>query len=157
MKRSNIRSRKCGSLVVVLLTAFVACGRGERQATVAPTRIVDGNLCSIPGGPTNEPTSTDPARSSKWEEVVTLKGVGPTELQPFRIRGDCPHWRARWTCQSGPLRATFSPPLRRTPPLIDTDCPATGEASALIPGDVRLKIEAQGAWEITIDQQLPSS
>jgi hypothetical protein len=49
---------------------------------------------------------------------------------------------------------TVSPPPRRSATLIDAACPGTGEAFALVPDEVRLKVETAGPWEVIVDQQV---
>jgi len=90
----------------------------------------------------------------RWETVTTLAGTGPAEPAEFKILADSIQWRARWTCDTGQLRITTDPPPRRPAALVDSACPGKGEGFAVVSGDVRLKIEATGPWQVVVDQQV---
>lgn len=144
--RSPRPARPVAGLVALLLLAVTAgCGQSDEAGSVATT---------TPGGATT--TSTAPVERSapRWETVTTLSGAGPSRTEPFPILPGAIQWRARWQCESGPLRITTVPPPRRGTPLVEGACPGKGEGYSIVTGAVRLVIEAAGRWDVTVDQQL---
>lgn len=131
--------------VLVLLVA--ACGEdtGSGSAPITPPP---------PSTTIGEPTTTVVRGAPRWETVTTLRGTGPAEPPAFPILKDSIQWRARWSCETGRLRITTDPPPRRDKPLVDDACPGKGEGFAIVTGDVRIKIEATGPWEVIVDQQI---
>lgn len=131
-------------LIVVLSLAGCQGSDDEGAATVAPS------------APSSTTASTEPVERSapRWETVTTLSGDGATETEPFRILADAIQWRARWQCDGGHLRVTTVPPPRRKTPLVDAPCPGKGEGFSIVSGAVRLVVEAEGKWGLTVDQQV---
>lgn len=143
--------------LVAALGLSASCGGGEKpgaRPTTVASRAADTNVCMVPAAPGNASGITVVRGTPRWETVATLKGLGPGQLAPFRIRNDCLQWRARWSCETGRIRVNINPPPRRSPTLIDAACPGTGEAFAIVPDDVRLHVDASGPWEVIVDQQV---
>lgn len=142
-------------LALVLLSVItVACGEQSRP-TSRPTSIAT-STCSVPAA---EPTPHGPGTTlrrgaPRWETVTRVSGSGSAKLPAFQIRPDCIQWRARWNCATKRLRVTTDPAGRRPSALIDDACPGSGEAFAILPGQVSLGIETAGPWELAIDQQV---
>ncbi len=138
-----------GGLVVALVLVLLAAGCGG-----------DGGGGSTPTTPA--PASTAPPEAAttvvrgapRWETVTTSKGIGPTEPPAFSILKDSIQWRARWACDTGRLLITTDPPPRRGTPLVDAACPAKGEGFAIVSGDVRIKVDTPGSWDVIADQQV---
>ncbi len=142
-----------GALLVValvLVLAATACGGGDPSAS-APTTRPPASTASTSAG-----AGTTVVRGApRWDTVTTLKGTGATVTEPFTILKDSIQWRARWSCDGpGQLRITTDPPPRRPSPLVDGACPGKGEGFAIVSGDVRLKVEATGPWQVAVDQQV---
>lgn len=107
-------------------------------------------------GPAAAPvTAADPEetvlRSQPWwQEVAVLEGEGPTTTTPFTVDGGAIQWRATWTCRTGRLVVAGSSP----DPLVDAACPGTGSGYSTETGTTSLRVEADGPWELRIEQQL---
>lgn len=134
------------ALALVLLVA--ACGDDSGTASAPTTKAP---VTSVASG---EPATTVVHGGPRWETVNTFTGTGPTETATFKILPDSIQWRARWKCDTGHLKITTDPPPRRPAALVDGACPGKDEGFAIVNGDVRLKIEADGPWEVTVDQQV---
>lgn len=136
-------------VAVVVALGAAACGDGDGSAA-PPTTPAPATT----GPPADGPATTVERGAPRWETVVTLKGTGAAEPPGFEILADSIQWRARWKCETGQLRVTTDPAPRRPAPLVDAACPGSGEGFAIVSGDVRLKIEAAGPWEVIVDQQI---
>ena len=142
-------SRRGGPLVIALVVVLAAagCGAEDEGGSTATTRPPAAS-------PSTGPTTIVERGAPRWETVTTLTGTGAFESPSFSILPGSIQWRARWKCDTGRLRALTDPPPRRPAPLIDDACPGKGEDFAIVTGDVRLKIEADGPWEVIVDQQI---
>ena len=143
-------------VAAVVALAAPACGSGRsgengtaRPATTAPA--------STAGGPTLDgttPAAGATKAAARWETVTTFSGTGASETPEFQILPAAIQWRVRWTCETGRLRITTSPPPRRPPPMVDEGCPREGTGFSILSGGVRLVVEATGAWRAVVDQQV---
>lgn len=86
-----------------------------------------------------------------WQEVVVLEGDGSTTTEEFTIASAAIQWRATWTCRSGRLTVT---PGGGSEALVDDGCPGAGSGYSTETGTTRLRVDAQGPWELRIEQQL---
>jgi hypothetical protein len=147
-------ARRGGLPVVALVLVLVAAACGGGASTAAPPSTVPPASTTS----TSARGATTVVRGApRWETVTTLKGTGATVTEPFTILADSIQWRARWSCDGpGQLRVTTDPPPRRPAPVIDEACPGKGERFAIVNGEVRLKVEAAGPWQIAVDQQVDS-
>lgn len=129
--------------------ALAGCGGSDDAGTRARTAPAST-------GPRATTGTTAPVERSapRWETVVTLSGEGASTTDPFHILPGAIQWRARWECESGPLRITTVPPPRRGAPLVDGSCPGKGEGYSIVPGSVHLVIDAAGRWDVIVDQQV---
>ena len=136
------------ALAVVLVLAAAACGKDDGSASTPTTKAPATTVAS------GEPGTTVVHGGPRWETVTTFTGTGPTDTAPFKILPDSIQWRARWKCDTGQLKITTDPPPRKPAALVDAACPGKGEGFAIVSGDVHLKVEASGPWEVIVDQQV---
>lgn len=128
---AGVRDRLLGSAVAAPAAVAVSRNAGP-TAAVAPVRTV---LRSEPW----------------WQGVRTLQGTGPETVPGLAIAGDALQWRAAWSCQTGHLKVTAA---GRPRPLLDADCPGTGTGYATTTGTTNLRVQADGPWQIKVDQQV---
>jgi hypothetical protein len=86
-----------------------------------------------------------------WQEVAVLEGDGATTTEPFTVDDGAIQWRATWTCRSGTLAVTAG---GAPEPLVEDDCPGTGVGYSTETGATSLRVDAGGAWELRIEQQI---
>ena len=139
---------------LLFATLLIGCGdKAGDGATSAPTTAATSREA--------QPPCDEPEQQSapRWETVTTLRGEGSLTTDAFSVLCHAIQWRARWTCPSGHLKVESIPPPRRGEPVIDEGCDGTPvdknpPGYSAKSGDVRLKVEASGPWEIVIDQQI---
>ncbi|MGH9183697.1 MAG: DM13 domain-containing protein [Acidimicrobiales bacterium] len=136
-----------GVLLAVAVVA-VACGGGggggQAGATGSPFSTVQ-TASSVP------PQHATP----RWEVVTTLSGAGSGLTEAFSIDPGSIQWRVRWRCESGTLAVAAVPAPSRGGALVEeSSCPGAGEGYSVEAGQVRLDIQAAGAWEATVEQQV---
>lgn len=143
------RLRRAGG--ALLLTLFIgACGGNDNvgQPTVTVRGPADAGLTTLattPGAPKAAP---------RWEQLAAFTGSGPTDTATFTVAPGAIQWRVTWTCDTGTLKMTPEPPLKKPRLLVSGACKARGEDYAIEPGEHRLKVEATGPWTATVDQQV---
>ncbi len=107
-------------------------------------------------GPAAVPAPTEPAEtvlSSQpwWQGVAVLEGVGPASSEPFTVADGAIQWRVSATCEGGSVTV-------RSPsgdePLIQGTCGATDVGYGTDPGPMALQVEADGAWQVRVEQQV---
>ncbi len=86
-----------------------------------------------------------------WQGVTTLSGVGPMTAPAFAVADGAVQWRLKWTCQEGRLTVTAP---GRSRPVVDDKCPATGIGYGTPTGSVSLTVQAEGPWQMQVDQQV---
>jgi hypothetical protein len=86
-----------------------------------------------------------------WQEVAVIEGDGATTTEPFTVDDGAIQWRATWTCRSGTLAVTAG---GAPEPLVEDDCPGTGVGYSTETGATSLRVDAGGAWELRIEQQI---
>jgi hypothetical protein len=132
--------------VTVLVAVLAAAGCGRPEANPQAEK---------PGIGVPPETSADvPRAAPRWETVSTLSSTNAGQVVPLAILPDAIQWRVRWSCESGSLRMTTTPPPRRGGPLVSALCPGKGEAFSIVTGSVQLGIEASGPWTAVVDQQI---
>ena len=139
-------------VTLVLALALAGCGGGSGDgddrapATTAPTAPAAGDT------PT---TAAAGARAAaRWATVTTFNGSGPFQSPEFTILPGAIQWRVRYTCSTGAMRITSSPPPRRPAPVVDAACPKEDTGYSIVTGAVRISIEATGQWKAGVDQQV---
>lgn len=105
-------------------------------------------------GATSATTAPAPTRLRSqpwWQEVTTLVGMGAMTAPAFTIGEGAIQWRVRWTCSSGHL-VVQAPP--RPKPLVDAACGGGEDGFSTSIGQVRMKVSAEGAWKLQVEQQV---
>ena len=124
-------------------------GTGVPQARpAAESRAADGAAAAATAA---QPQETLLRSQPWWQEVTVLRGDGATTTAPLTIDGGAIQWRATWVCRSGSLAVTAG---SDSEPLVDEDCPGTGSGYSTATGATNLRVEADGPWELRIEQQI---
>lgn len=134
-------------LPAAMLLAACSGGSGDSVVeTAVTTTTAPATLSSVPPGGVKA--------APRWETVDTFTGTGAFSSPELTILKDAVQWRVRYTCTTGTLRVTSTPPPRRPGPIVDTPCPKEGEGYSIVTGPVRISIEAAGDWKAVVDQQI---
>ncbi len=145
------RRRPATALVAALLLASCSDGGGSSSQTAATTVTT-----TAPSTPNS--VAPDGVRAApRWETVTTFTGSGAFQSPEFAILQSAVQWRVRYTCTTGMLRITSTPPPRRPGPVVDTSCPKESEGYSIVTGPVRISVEASGPWKAVVDQQVETS
>lgn len=139
--------------MVLAVVALVAgsCGGGDTAPrSPGATGAGDGTAAA----PATTTTSALPRSAPRWETVVTLEGAGPGRPAPFTVLAGAIQWRVRWSCETGSLTVTSTPPPRKNRAVVEGACPGQGEGYAIHTGEIRLDVNASGPWRAVVDQQL---
>ncbi|MDQ3354770.1 MAG: DM13 domain-containing protein [Actinomycetota bacterium] len=108
-----------------------------------------------PVAPTMESQETVLRSQPWWQGVATLEGDGATNAEPFTIDEGAIQWRVTWSCESGALTVlTVTPGAGGSEPLVESACPGTGQGYGSDSGPTSLAIEADGPWQLQVEQQL---
>ena len=139
--------RRAVLALVVVTSALAGCGNGAGGdgSRAAPATTVG---TSAPG------QSPEARAAARWETVSTFNGSGAYQTPEFAILPTAIQWRVRFTCDTGTLRVTSTPPPRRPGAVVDTTCPKEDTGYSIVTGPVRLSIEAAGQWRAVVDQQI---
>ncbi|MDQ3305711.1 MAG: DM13 domain-containing protein, partial [Actinomycetota bacterium] len=105
-----------------------------------------------PVAPRMEPQETVLRSQPWWQSVATLEGDGATESEPFTIDDGAIQWRVTWSCESGTLAVKAGG--GGAEPLVDGSCPGTGKGYGSDSGPTSLAVEADGPWQLRVEQQL---
>ena len=143
--------RRAVAFTIMAALLLAACSGGDsggsqRVGSAGPTTTADSTLSSVP---------PDGVRAApRWETVTTFTGTGAFSSPEFTILPTAVQWRVRYTCATGSLKVTSTPPPRRPAPVVDTACPKEGEGYSIVTGPVRISIETPGDWKAVVDQQV---
>lgn len=149
-----------GALMVLLLAASAAYSanfRGFRDAVPPPATRVNAAAIDRDPATANEANGQTSLRSFPWwAPVATFTGDGSTTTEGFSIDPFALQWRAMWSCESGSLSVQAQRPAGEPvgQPLADDGCPAEGDGLSVEVGDLQLAIEAEGPWEVTVEEQV---
>ena len=88
----------------------------------------------------------------RWEVLTTLRGSGE-KTAAVTVGDEAIQWRARWRCRSGPFSLVVEPPPRDSEPVTGS-CPDRGTGEYIGSGAHDLRIEADGDWRVTVEQQV---
>lgn len=86
-----------------------------------------------------------------WQGVRVLRGRGAQTTAQLPLSPAAIQWRVRWRCAGRRLSVGVPGATR---PLVQASCPGEGSAPAT---DVRrtvLRVQADGAWQLRVDQQV---
>jgi len=145
------------ALVASALVAMDPAGIRERLfGSVAPPRPAAVSRIAGAWSTTqtrrSAPGQTTMLRSQPWwESLGTLQGNGSAVAPALSIDDGATQWRLRWSCDRGELLVRMA---ARQRPLLDTSCPAHGDAYASKSGLVRLEVQATGPWRLEAQQDV---
>ncbi len=149
-----------GALMVLVLgtsAAYSANFAGFRDSVPPPAQRV--RAAAIDRDPATATASG--AKSSLrsfpwWAQVATFDGTGPETTDRFTIDEFALQWRAVWTCESGHLlvRAQRGDGEAVGQPLVDAPCPSDGTGFSVELGDLRMDVQAEGPWELVVEEQV---
>lgn len=150
MRSPRLRHGVVVGVMFAVLVALPACGSGSESGSTTeatpPVTITGGSPVTTTGAPRSAP---------RWETVRTFSGVGAGATETFSILAEAIQWRVRWRCESGTFVLTTTPPPTVRPgPIAEAPCPDEGQAFAIHTGQIRLGVQAQGAWSAIVDQQI---
>lgn len=92
----------------------------------------------------------------RWEQVARFAGNGSAE-RSFAIAPRAIQWRADWSCTSGSFRAAVGRPAQDGRTLATSSCPDVGVESSVGKGSGRLQVQATGAWQVSVKQQIDTA
>ena len=142
MLRGGRRPARLTAVAVLLLVA----GRGRlwRRTDATPAAPESGGRRAGPAADKVAP---------RWEEVARFAGTGDQRTDGFDIAPDAIQWRVTLACTDGTVRVGLDgEPVGAWP-----SCPAargTPSGSRSAPARPSLDVDATGAWEIVVDQQV---
>lgn len=126
-------------------------GRVFGSARPRPRLPAVSRQADAPTATTVVPQKTVLRSQPWWQGVTTLSGAGPMTAPAFTVADGAVQWRLKWTCQSGRLTVTAP---GRSRPVVDDSCPATGTGYGTTTGSVSLAVQAEGPWQMQVDQQV---
>jgi hypothetical protein len=127
------------AVALVVLIGTVGCGPdpSPRRAATAPSESV---------------ASTVPGRvAARWERVARFAGTGGQRTESFSIVDHALQWRVTATCTDGRLRVGLQ---GDQVPLAEPACPGRAFGFSIREGPAVLDVEADGGWEVVVDQQV---
>jgi len=131
--------------------AFGLRSRVFGSARPAPRPPAVSRLADAPTATTIPAPKTVLRSQPWWQGVTTLSGVGPMAPPAFSVSDDAVQWRVKWTCQSAQLKVTAP---GRSRPVVDAACPGTGIGYGTTTGSVSLAVQADGPWQLQVEQQV---
>ncbi|MFN2504531.1 MAG: DM13 domain-containing protein [Acidimicrobiales bacterium] len=147
--------------VIAMCAALAGCGDGDDDETAtSDTRP----SISFPSTLTTSPpilSENNPAKAApRWEQVRVVTGNSPMDLGTVNIADGAIQWRVKWSCETGNMRITSTPPPvpnRPGPVVVESNCPGQGEGFGRQTGEVRVNVQASGPWKATLEQQVDSA
>lgn len=132
----GVREQLMGSLTPEALPAAVSRGG-------------DGPVATVP----QEAEAQETVLRSQpwWQGVTTLEGTGPMTTDAFSIGDGAIQWRVTATCETGELAVSKA---EGAEPLLAGSCGTTAPGYGTQPGATRLQVQADGPWQLQVDQQL---
>lgn len=101
------------------------------------------------GGPRPDAREAYP----RWDPVANFTGSGAAQ-KSFAIAQGASHWRASWSCETGPARITVRSQLGADEVLADDDCPASGARSWSDDGTQTLDVNASSPWRVAVEEEV---
>lgn len=114
----------------------------------AVSRGGDGPVATLPQQA--EPAETVLRSQPWWQGVTTLEGTG-TATETFTVDEAAIQWRVTATCETGTMAVSA---VGDDEPLLTGSCGATLVGYGTDPGNTTLQIQADGPWQLQVDQQL---
>lgn len=129
-------------MAVLLLVAAAGCGADERPT--APPGATSGS--------TADPVADKVA--PRWEEVARFAGTGDRRTDGFDIAAAALQWRVTLACTDGTVRVGLDGDPSADALAELAACPDDTFGFSIRTGPAVLDVDATGAWEIVVDQQL---
>ncbi|MEA2972340.1 MAG: hypothetical protein QOG82_798 [Actinomycetota bacterium] len=129
-------------MAVLLLVAAAGCGADERPT--APPGATSGS--------TADPVADKVA--PRWEEVARFAGTGDRRTDGFDIAAAALQWRVTLACTDGTVRVGLDGDPSADALAELAACPDDTFGFSIRTGPAALDVDATGAWEIVVDQQL---
>ena len=147
MLTSGLRPARATTIALVLVAAATTgCRAGDGNGRVA----AGGGRVTTTAAPAGE---GDQKVAPRWERVARVTGTGDGRSDGFEIAADALQWRVTAACDDrGAVRVALAgeaAALAEVP-----DCPGTTFGFSIRTGPAALDVEATGAWEVLVDQQL---
>lgn len=122
---------------------------GSETPTPRPAAVSRGGDADGPGA--SAATQTVLRSQPWWQGVTTLSGDGPMTAQAFTIDADAIQYRVTASCSAGRLLVR-APGQQRA--VLDSACPSSEPGYGIDTGSVRLEVQAEGPWELQVEQQV---
>lgn len=153
--------RFLGALLLALMAGSAVYGGdffGVRERFLPPaTRTEADPFQAVTTGPSSTALAGGRRRSRPyWLPSRRFAGTGPLTTDSFAIDSRALQWRAAWRCERGRFRMQPKRPGGEDfgHSLADTSaCPRSGQGVSVAPGQFKLGIQAEGAWEATVEPQ----
>ena len=118
---------------------LAACGGGAAERPVAT--------------PASDDTATSADKvAPRWEEVARFAGSGDKRTEGFDIAAAALQWRVALACTDGTVRVGLD---GESSPLAElSTCPGNTFGFSIRTGPGVLEVDATGAWDVVVDQQL---
>ena len=138
--------------VATILLATGACSGGESPRSAAPTPTTAAG-----------PSTTTVRRSQPyWTTVADLSGTGAATARPFTVDPVALQWRLTFHCSPGTTfsaTGTIGTPAQSLRRPLATNAPcggpdAEGQAFSGEIGTVTITVNATGAWDAKVEQQV---
>ncbi|HVM15658.1 MAG TPA: DM13 domain-containing protein [Egibacteraceae bacterium] len=148
-------------VVMAASAAYSANVEGIRDrftppAARLPERSAPPPLIAVPDAEVATPRDFRSRSQPWWQPLTTLSGDGSTTTEVFTVDRNALQWRAAWQCSAGSLTVTpVRADGRALRSLARSDaCPAEGTGYSVQTGAHSLRVEASGAWRVTLEQQV---
>ena len=89
--------------------------------------------------------------AARWERVAHFTGTGRQRTAGFSIAAHAIQWRVTATCSGGRLRLGVD---GDPAPLAEPTCPGKAFGFSIREGPALLAVDADGGWEVVVDQQV---
>ena len=104
-----------------------------------------------PATPLVVPTTVPATVAARWERVARFAGTGSQRTGSFSIVGHAIQWRVTAICTDGRLRVGLE---GAGSPLAEPACPGRAFGFSIREGAAVLDVDADGGWEVFVDQQV---
>jgi hypothetical protein len=113
----------------------------------------DGDRSPGPAAPSPAVASTVPDGkvAARWERVARFAGTGSRRTGSFSIVDHAIQWRVTAICTDGRLRVVLEDDPSA---LAEPSCPGRAFGFSIREGPAVLDVDADGSWEVVVDQQV---
>ena len=89
--------------------------------------------------------------AARWEQVARFTGTGSRRTAGFVIVDHAIQWRVTASCGDGRVRVGLA---GDGAPLVEPACPGKAFGFSIREGPAALDVDAEGGWEVVVDQQV---